>query len=73
MQVLYKGRVMEKQQVTAEEFAQVKEHWKTIVMAVFNAEEKLVETGILYKGITFDEYLGAIAEEILLSTFKITE
>ena len=65
--------MMEKQQVTAEQFAIVKEHYKSVVPAVFTAEDELKKAGLLHKGMTPDEYLGAIAEEILLSTFKIKE
>ena len=64
---------MGKQQVTAEEFASIKEHWKDLVLAVFTAEDELKETGVLHKGMTVDDYLGVIAEEILLSTYKIKE
>lgn len=64
---------MERQQVTAEEFAIVKEHYKCVVMAVFTAETRLTDEGKLNTDMTVDEYLGVIAEEILLSTYKITE
>ncbi len=64
---------MEKQQVTAEEFALIKEHYKDVVRAVFTAETRLTDEGKLNTDMTMDEYLGVIAEEILLSTYKIKE
>ena len=64
---------MEKQKVTAEEFALAKEHYKGVVLAVFTAETRLTDEGKLNTDMTMDDYLGVIAEEILLSTYKINE
>lgn len=75
---------MVKRKITQDEWNKEREHWKTIVNCVFRAEDALgdnyKEKLCQVKGkpqdeidAVCDEYVGAIADEILGCTFDVEQ
>ena len=73
---------MKKKKITSEEYAELRDHWKTIVDCVFRAEDALGDE--LKQKLrdakdktpdeiakVCDEYVGAVADEILGFTFEV--